>query len=253
MWTERLLVRLCQLVNQSAETGQYADAEKALQAYRFWAKFWETTGNGTSAEGMTRPRRSAWKAYYDTLSEILRHRLPYSPEPRSSGNNITNGQEKQHSIVKLHQRAELKRVETVYESLLLKETHFPKASEDSHEIEAWTDAVMENWRQLCGPTWSDEDLGEGGKEAVGRGVLDVGVPDGYRVNVLKLTLRRYSIAQQRRLSIPLNYYDTCSPCMRPLLNLTWHSKPMIRTWRLFLEARTEPRSLKRTWRSTMIA
>ncbi|KAF2654221.1 hypothetical protein K491DRAFT_483969 [Lophiostoma macrostomum CBS 122681] len=173
MWTERLLVRLCQLVNQSAETGQYADAEEALRIYRFWAKFWEITGNGTSAEGMSRPRRSAWKAYYDTLSAILRYNMPYSSEPRSLDNNTTSSQARQHSIIKLHQRAELKRVETVYESLLLKETHFPKASENNREIEAWTDAVMQNWRQLCGPTWSDEDLGEGGKEAVGRGVLDI--------------------------------------------------------------------------------
>ena len=183
MWTERLLVRLCQLVNQSSETGSHADPADALRAYRFWAKFWESTGKGTGAEGMARPRRSAWKAYYDTLSVILRYSLPYDPEPRSSNNTLTNGNEKQHSIVKLQQRAEIKRVETIYESLLLKETHFPRASEDNREIEAWTDAVMENWRHLCGTTWSDEDLGEGGKEAVGRGVLDVKV---YQVHMIDL-------------------------------------------------------------------
>lgn len=66
-------------------------------------------------------------------------------------------------------------METIYENLLIKETKFPKASETNHEVESWVDSVMDNWRLLCGPTWSDEDLGEGGKEGVARGVLDVSV------------------------------------------------------------------------------
>jgi cargo-transport protein YPP1 len=173
MWTEHLLVRLCQLSNQSSEHEALVEPLEALQAYRFWARYWETTAKHTAGEGpnASRYRRSAWKSYYDTLSVILRLSLPYVPE---HGPSITSEKSQHnHADVKLQQRAELKRVETVYEGLLLKETHFPKASESNEEIEAWSDAVMENWRHLCGSSWTDEDLGEGGKEGVGRGVLDV--------------------------------------------------------------------------------
>jgi hypothetical protein len=69
-------------------------------------------------------------------------------------------------------------VEAIYEGLILKDTHFPKACENNDEIEQWIEAVMSNWRILCGPSWRDEELGEGGKGAVGRGVLDVSVQQG---------------------------------------------------------------------------
>ncbi|KAF2114774.1 filamentation protein-like protein [Lophiotrema nucula] len=172
MWTERLLVRLCLLSDQSTETGEYVEPSEALQAYRFWAKYWESTAKNTTGESSNsaKYRRLAWKAYYESLSIILRDNLTYAPETHY----LESSAEKQRvPNVRLQQRAEIKRVEAIYESLLLKEKHFPKASQYNGEIEAWVDAVMENWRYLCGPNWSDGDLGEGGKEGVGRGVLDI--------------------------------------------------------------------------------
>lgn len=80
--------------------------------------------------------------------------------------------------MRLRQRTELKRVEIIYENLLIKETLFPKASETNHEIESWVESVMDNWRLLCGPTWDDNDLGEGGKEGVARSLLDVRIAYG---------------------------------------------------------------------------
>jgi len=74
------------------------------------------------------------------------------------------------------QRAELKRVETTYEGLMLEEIRFPKADEVDEEVEEWVEQVMRNWRVFCGPTWYDEELGEGGQEAAGRNVLDVSLP-----------------------------------------------------------------------------
>jgi hypothetical protein len=167
-WTERLLVRLCQLVDQTSETGAYVEPTEALQAFRLWAKFCSTGATG-GAENMAQHRRSAWKAYYSTLSAILQHDMSYNPP-----SEVVDKASKLD--MKLQQRAELKRVETVYENLLLKDAQFPKASDGNQEIEEWTDAVVDNWRLLCGPAWSDSDLGEGGKEAVGRGVLDVSLP-----------------------------------------------------------------------------
>jgi hypothetical protein len=173
MWTESLVVRLCQLSDQSTGTGRQISSVDALRTYRFWAKHWDASAKsgGSNAPSAARHRRLAWKAYYDTLSHALRHNLAYEPE--SSPSAAEKPPLHTQSSLRLRQRAELKRVETVYEGLLIKETLFPKASETNHEIEAWVDSVMDNWRLLCGPTWSDFDLGEGGKEGVARSVLDV--------------------------------------------------------------------------------
>lgn len=176
MWTENVVVRLCQLSDQSTGAGEHITSTQALHNYRFWAKFWEATATsgGSDAPNAARHRRLAWKAYYDTLSTVLRHDRPYEAEA------MTATSEKPplytQSTLRLRQRAELKRVETVYEGLLIKETLFPKASQTNYEIGAWVDSVMDNWRLLCGPTWTDSDLGEGGKEGIGRSVLDVGHP-----------------------------------------------------------------------------
>ncbi|PVI07644.1 filamentation protein-like protein [Periconia macrospinosa] len=172
-WTERLLVRLCLLSDQTSNTREYISSSEALQIFRYWALYWDSAAkaHGAASADGAKARRSAWKAYYDTLSDILRRGLPYEPESGSS-----NGSSEKHSISssnRLLQHAELKKVETIYEGLLLKETLFPKASETNHEIVSWADSVMENWRFLCGSTWSNADLGAGGKEAVGRGVLDI--------------------------------------------------------------------------------
>jgi predicted DNA-binding transcriptional regulator AlpA len=173
MWTENLLVRLCQLSDQSAGVGWNITPTEALATYRYWARYSDATSkSGGSELSIAAPhRRRAWKAYYDTLSRLLRHDLAYEPEspPATSEKSPLHTQ----TSLRLRQRAEFKRVETVYEGLLIKETQFPKASEINHEVEAWVDSVMDNWRLLCGPTWLDSDLGEGGKEGIARSVLDV--------------------------------------------------------------------------------
>lgn len=72
------------------------------------------------------------------------------------------------------QCTELKRVEANYEKILLRETTFPKANETNQEVREWIELIMSNWKKLCGPSWTDMELGEGGKLAVGRNTLDVG-------------------------------------------------------------------------------
>ena len=177
VWTEHLLVRLCHLSDQSSAAGDYVDLADALHAFRFWAKHWETTAKGRGADDpdAARNRRLAWKAYYDTLSLMLRHDVIHEAEPAAT-EATTDTKAAVPAHPRLQQRAELKKVEAIYESLLLNETHFPKASESNTEIEQWVDAAIDNWRILCGPTWTDADLGAGGKEAVGRCMLDVRYP-----------------------------------------------------------------------------
>jgi predicted DNA-binding transcriptional regulator AlpA len=188
MWMESLLVRLCQLSDQSTKTGEHVSSTEALGTYRYWASHWDasTKSGGANTPTAARQRRLAWKAYYDTLSHILRQQLAYEPE---SSHSATEKSPLHAEIsLRLRQRAELKRVETIYEGLLLKETQFPKASETNHEVEAWVDSVIDNWRLLCGPAWTDSDLGEGGKEGVARGVLDVSVVSTVTSCSGKLTL-----------------------------------------------------------------
>ncbi|OCL05930.1 TPR-like protein [Glonium stellatum] len=179
LWTERLLGRLCLLSDQSTSSGLAVESSHALRTFRMWARFWEAGVETATVDNPEtgRLRRLVWKAYYDTLSVILQRDLRYSPASTSLEPELLDSSEKlpaeEHLNSRIQQRAELKRVETTYEGLLLKETHFPKASESNVEIELWVDAVMNNWKVLCGVLWQDEELGEGGKEGVGGGVLDI--------------------------------------------------------------------------------
>ncbi|EKG15875.1 Tetratricopeptide-like helical [Macrophomina phaseolina MS6] len=178
-WSEALLARLCLLLDISHPSDRPEDPNAALHAFRLWSRLMENGKAQFAGEALTDPpdmRRAVWKAYYDTLSIILRRGLLYSgssdPDKALLG-DAEHASEEQYLSARLQQRAELTLVETVYESLLLKETRFPKASESNEEVDAWAESVMRNWRIICGPAWTDEELGEGGKSAVGKGVLDI--------------------------------------------------------------------------------
>lgn len=186
IWTERLLAQFCLVSSHQSALSVRGGHENSLSSrllpFRAWAKFWE----GRPGQGLTAldgkisevdvSRRRIWQAYYDTLSEVL--------EQVSAGfhDELTTTAPNGNSIAppptplttaKLQLFEELRRVEATYEGLLLKEVKFPKANESNLEVEKWTDQVMSNWRIVCGPTWSDEEIGEGGEEAAGRNTLDV--------------------------------------------------------------------------------
>ncbi|TKA75560.1 hypothetical protein B0A49_03594 [Cryomyces minteri] len=120
---------------------------------------------------------SGWTAVCAVEGAILQQGLVFAPSSGDSGTLLQgfseDTPEQDQVAAKLQQWAELKQAETSYEGLLLKETRFPEASQTNREVEAWVGSVIANWRVLCGPTWQDEELGEGGKGAVGRGVLDI--------------------------------------------------------------------------------
>lgn len=137
--------------------------ELALQSYRLWAIYINLQPNVVSAQRFAfpnpLPNAAIWRSYFDFLSSLLQ-------------NGILSAQsgDRPH---RLQQVAELRRVETVYEGVLLKETRFPKATETNREIEIWVEEVIKNWEVLSGPDWNDADLGEGGQDAVGRNVIDI--------------------------------------------------------------------------------
>ena len=89
----------------------------------------------------------------------------------------------------------------------MNELTFPKADEGNEEIEEWCNEVMQNWRILCGDEWQDDDLGSGGKEAVGRGVLDVGHNPTLMFSQLTM-LRRYCTERLQNHFIQRRFYGT---------------------------------------------
>jgi hypothetical protein len=168
-WTELFLTSFCVLSSHAIKSKITSILEtETLAAFRAWAKFWDTQGPaplGGRAVQADVARRHVWKEYYITLSDLLQQELPFPTTALTTTYAQTS--------TRLQQRAELKRIEAKYETLLLSEVEFPKAEEASEEVEAFVEIVMQNWRVLCGATWHEEDLGEGGSEAVSKGVLDI--------------------------------------------------------------------------------
>jgi len=168
-WTELYLTGFCILSSHAIKSKISSILEtETLSAFRAWARFWEVQGptpSGGRALQAEVPRRQVWKEYYITLSDVLQQDLPFPTTSLTTAYAETS--------TRLQQRAELKRIEARYENLLLAEVQFPKADEAGDEVEAFVDLVMQNWRILCGSSWSERDLGEGGAEAVSRGVLDI--------------------------------------------------------------------------------
>ena len=168
-WTELYLTGFCILSSQAIKSKLSSILEtETLSAFRAWARFWEVQGpspTGGRAPQAEVSRRQVWKEYYITLSDVLQQDLPFPTTALTTAYTSIS--------TRLQQRAELKRIEARYETLLLAEVQFPKAEEASDEVEDFVDLVMQNWRKLCGSSWSEQDLGEGGAEAVSRGVLDI--------------------------------------------------------------------------------
>lgn len=179
-WTERLLARACVHFNSRTSSGSVQTLTEALRAFTAWNDFWQrspptSVGSGSSPSRIDVPRRHVWRAYYDHLSTILQHGLTYyiASDSRIHMGALDTVPEGYQMPAKQRQRADLKRVESTYESLLIQETQFPKASQTNLEVEEWVDQAMKNWRIICGVGWIDAELGQGGKEAVSRVLLDI--------------------------------------------------------------------------------
>ena len=192
MWTERLLARHCLLSNRYVKTKNKRPKDlllftaliaptSILAPFRTWAEFWDAKSNdrlemlGSLVGKGDISRKIIWQAYYDTFSILLQieSTSPTSTAQNSSGKGPPSYETEFFSKPKSQQCIELKRIESIYEEYLLNELKFPKANDDTPEIESWVDQVMANWKILCGNTWLDEDHVDGGKESTGRKVLAV--------------------------------------------------------------------------------
>ncbi|KAM4057111.1 filamentation protein (Rhf1) [Hirsutella rhossiliensis] len=167
-WSELFLTEYCMLSSEAVKQGDVSRQDASVLApYRSWATYWEVmqapvTG-GFGFKGSV-PRRQVWNEYYMVLSHILQNDIPYEAGlvKRMPGDSPSRTQ----------LRTEIKYAEAAYRSLLLAETSFPRADEDREEVEEFVQQVMKNWSILCGRGWREEDLGQGGRSATSRGVLE---------------------------------------------------------------------------------
>jgi tetratricopeptide (TPR) repeat protein len=172
-WAELFLTEYCMLAAQALKDGvrSLRDAD-CLGCFRIWARYW-SAGKGAGGTVLSGgygfrgsvPRRQVWAEYYHALSEILRADLPFPTGYLEAG----AGNE---SSARSQLRAELKKVEAVYQGLLYSETKFPRADEERAEIEDFVCRMMQNWEILNGRGWKEHDLGAGGRDSLCHGTLD---------------------------------------------------------------------------------
>ena len=209
LWTQRLLVRHLFLTSRYVISNREKPGElfssasliapgSLLSSFRAYACFYDARDPAFDRKFPDEDdqRRYAWKAYYDVISIMIQHGI-VQPVFMSRS----------------QQSAELKRVEGVYQGLLLGDFEFPRADEENYHIDLWVDQVIANWRAMCGRSWNDEDLGDGGKASVTRGVLEVCVFLGPRSSSLQSAKDypyRFSIKQPPEHFIQLEFYDISS-------------------------------------------
>jgi len=168
-WAELFLTEFCMLASQALREGARSLTDTdCLASFRTWARYWAAGKQSVVSPGGygfrgSVPRRKVWAEYYFALSEILQRDLPF-PTGYSA---VTN-----EGSARSHLRAELKKVETIYQGLLFSETRFPRADEQRAEVEEFVRAMMENWAVLNGRGWKEHDLGPGGRDALCRSTLD---------------------------------------------------------------------------------
>jgi len=163
-WAQQLLGRVALGNRTSDDSSLDFDDSSAfrLQAFRHWAVLSVKGKPVSSSTYGNAPGHlsnlAMWRAYYRFMSGIL-HQRP--------------GAVQHVAISQSDLAVELRRVETSYESELLRNAHFPKATESNKPVEDWVEEVVGNWHILCGSNWSEADLGDGGRNSVGRNVLEI--------------------------------------------------------------------------------
>ncbi|SPO04477.1 uncharacterized protein DNG_07162 [Cephalotrichum gorgonifer] len=168
-WAELFLTEYCMLSSKALLRNDKSIRDaNSLACFRAWARYWEIqTGPLAGGHGFrgSVPRRRVWAEYYIALSRLVEEDHPYP--------TAYLGPTPSEQSARTQLRMELKKVESAYESLLLNETQFPRADEEREEVEEFVRLVVKNWSIMCGRGWREFDLGQGGREATSRGVLEI--------------------------------------------------------------------------------
>ena len=156
-WAEQLLgeIALTRTHQDMSDGGNSATA-----AFREWAQL---ASHGTQpsppayahARG-PKNRLFHWRAYYQHLSSLVQNSIPDDP-----------------SHLRANLVPELRRVEAAYENELMRRIQFPKATDSNQIVEEWVEQVIRNWETLCGSRWLESDLGDGGRNSIGRNVIEI--------------------------------------------------------------------------------
>jgi tetratricopeptide (TPR) repeat protein len=176
-WWERLLAKACLYSVKKAPTSLSSDLAGVYTTFRAWGAFWlrapaPDTGLGLHSSRLDLPRRQIWRAYYDLLSTLISVGLV--ADSTGALLKADNGTSRESlAILRRGLYVEFKRVESTYESLLLNETEYPASNARNDEVEELVSHAITNWSIMTGLSWSNADLGDGGKDAVSRGVLDI--------------------------------------------------------------------------------
>jgi len=151
-WAEQILAQYGTL------SLDFISSEEQLKVLRLWSILVARSPEATPVTyGNTNShlaRSSVWNVYYHLLSKgVAQPQFVSTSRPRYT--------------------ADLRAVESAYETAFLRNRKFPKATESNDAVEEWVEQVIQNWRILCGPDWQESDLGEGGRNALTRNVLDI--------------------------------------------------------------------------------
>ena len=175
------------------------------------------------------PRRQVWRVYYETITRLVAEGSVFTASSIVNRNFLGTVERLNFSN---QQYAELQRVQIQYEKLLLQDAKFPKAGQSNLEVLSWIDLVMSNWRVVCGPNWTEDEIGSDSKVALGRKTLDVSrrTKSGNAHGKLTyLMFYRFSIVPRQRRSTRRSCCDTCSWHMYTLESSNSLSKLSIRT------------------------
>ncbi|RMZ83673.1 hypothetical protein DV738_g1016, partial [Chaetothyriales sp. CBS 135597] len=163
-WSEQVVAALAVATIQDVEKQPgKATHDAAFSTFRRWSELVaadkELLHVAYGHPGPHRSRVSIWKSYHQYVTNLLHtQRSPAAATP---------------PLTRANQVALLRQVEAAYESDLLRNTPFPRAGEANHVIEEWVEQVVANWQVLAGHQGFDGDLGEGGRNSLGRNVIDI--------------------------------------------------------------------------------
>lgn len=130
-----------------------------LDPFRVYKRHWNLQLSSHVRKNKSNNNFPPWITFYDTLSILLQ---------RGIVQPIVEN--------KIHLREELKEIEAAIDDRVMTLFTFPRADQPSSQIDSFVDQVIANWWIMCRLDWSEEEIGEGGRETLCRDILTVCLP-----------------------------------------------------------------------------
>lgn len=166
---ETLLARSCLMVNRNIRnwsngregllSPSTVPPGAILDSFQVYKRHWNLQLSSHVRKNKSDINFPPWLTYYDTLFVLVQRRIV---QPMFDN--------------KISLRRELKDIEANVDNRIMTLFTFPRADQPSLEMEIFVDQVMANWRSMCRLDWSEDEIGEGGRATLCRGILTVCVP-----------------------------------------------------------------------------